>query len=854
MAFSAFLGLLALVSLLSASRAAAAGPTVPAYGEVARFGGLDTGAQYQAASTTGLKGSGEAKLVDPIGMAVDTSDATVPNEYAIYVLDNVNPQALNGLELARFTSLKLEYRLQKISVTGQILASKTFTLQSSTGEPGLHATSLAVDGPGDRVYVLIADTPATTDNEGPGANAADRVDVWTAGRNHDEALAAAPEPKEDSAVKAGELVAAATLQPGKTSIVSDINATSIAVDQTASGVDLALAGNEFTAGEPGRTTAPVIKLISTGGATPGSIAATSWKGASAVKATEDEAAEKWGQKSQKLFSLSASPDGSLNLALGAPSFNVGSTPDEEPNMAKVSSDLVTTTPVLPWASAAAEGTEAVNYDRAATVQFSQDVEGAEHNALERSGATAGAGTLAPSVVPLAEEAGRFPGALYAGLVVQEPGVDSQNPVASSFSWTFGRSAEKEGLLTAPSPVSSLAIRVFDAQGESLAMIGNVTPGGPCNLQGGPAGENSYTDGSFVALAPGRGGALFALAQPDLTGVAVAPGTESHLIAPGSAVGAGAGDQILELAPGAGQGGTSGQECPQPAGGFSIANETVKSAASKGTGPVTVSVGTKLKFDAGEVNLQGGSPWTYDWTSGEGAVQTDTTWHSAGGWKWPGSTAEFEYKTPGTYAAKLSLVNDFDTLTAERTVNVVKAEPITGAKIVVSGTLAASQQVGLQASATLPAFDSVQAYHWDFGDGQGEDRPGSQPQVEHAYATPGSYSVKLTITDALGQKAQAAETIAIAPANTGGGGGGGGGQGGGTTSPINNLGSNPGAGTVQTKGATTTSTGTLTRAQLLTKALKACKKMKPKKRRAGCEKQAKKKYGPKPVKRKGKRKR
>ncbi len=798
------------MAVVPSSALATTPPPVPAYGETGRFGGLE-GATYAASSTTGLKGGG---FVSPVGMAVDTEDPLAPEQYAVYVLDNVNPQELNSITGAEsFKSLALEYRIQKLDNQGHVLASTAFTLKSSAAEPGLHAVSLAVDGASDRVYVLSMDTPPTSGNS-QGNNAVDRIEAWTTGRSG------------AALTGVGQLAGVATLQTGDQELIGNVNGTGIAVAGKGAGTALALAGNEYTS-PIARQTVPVIELISTAsGGSKGKIVGT-WHEAGK---TEDPAAKAWVQESEKLDSLSSNPDGSLNASLGPR--QVENLADNEPNMAKVSADLKVTEALLPWANAkeGAEKGSAENYDRTATDRFTQDLGGTEYGSLESAGASFGGGTLAPSVVQLAGDGSQFPSGLYAGVVAQTAGQDPQSPAHANYPWNVGSSS------------SNLAIRIFDTEGHSLAMIGNLTAGGPCNLQGGPAGDFGYNFSSVVALAAGRNGVLFALVQPDLDSTTKGGGTPT--IAPGSPVGAGMGDRVVEFAPGAGQNGASGQACPQPSGGFSITNLSQPgSLVSTGSGPLTVPEGTRVKLDASEASLQGGSPWAYEWISGDGATK-NSSWHAEGGWQWPSPLVEFEYNAAGSYTATLHLVNDFGTLSAQRTVNVVKAEPITGAAITVSGALTAGQPVSLQASATLPQFDSFQAYHWDFGDGQGEDQTAAQTQ--HVYAAPGSYPVKLTITDAIKQTAEATQMVAVlAPREAP------------TEQPK--FGEAPKG---QPKGSEQSKVlekakeqpKTLTRAQQLTKALKACRKVKPKRRRASCEKQAKKKYGPKAAKKKDKKRR
>ncbi len=848
--------MLVLVALGASAASASAAGAAP-YGEVQRFGGLDTGATYGPSTTTGLKDIvGEsAKFVYPIGMAVDTEDPSAPDKYAIYVLDNVNPQALNEELISGSTqTMALEYRIQKLDEHGTVLASKAFTLTSSGTEANLHATGLAVDTQADRVYVLIADAAPGNTNDG---NASVKIDAWTSGR-HGTALAPAvglsegadDELPEDPMTGGGELAGPDTSRPealqSSAGFEGDIDGESIAVD----GADLALAGNEYTSSG---STFPVIERFkTTGSSTAGELDGAQWTD---VADTEDAAAQTVGQASSELYSMSTNGDGSLNVTLGPTS--KPAVADREPNMATVSGALDSTTAVLPWADAAEDSLAggAPNSDRVATNGFLQDVESSA-NAFQPFGATPRAGTLAPSVQQLAGDGVQFPAGLYAGVVSQSSSKDRQNPSSGSeYSWQYAQGLQSNGTRSLERN-ASLAIRVFNSQGESLATIGNPSQGGPCNMQSSPTAFNfAYRGGSFVAIAPGRDGTLFALVQPDLLNTIV---SSAEPIDPASAVGGGMGDQVVEFAPGAGQNGAAGTKCPQPTGGFSVTNETLHESLGEGSGEVAVQAGTTLKFDAAAVNLQGGAPWAYDWDL-EGAVNKvgqgpifDLPWTptneftaepGAGNpWTWADPTMEVEYKTAGFYTEKLNLVNDFGTLSAQRTVRVIDAGEITGAKITVPAGVAVNQPVLLKASATLPQGDKVKNYHWDFGDGQGEDT-GEAAEAQHSYQEAKAYTVTLTVTDALGKTAETTETVTIAapskekheekspvkqeaPAAK-------------QEAPVSKV-----EAPVVKPPAIVAKQKPLTNAQKLANALKLCKK-KPTKQRVSCEKQAKKKYAPKP---------
>ena len=736
--------------------AAASGPVIPAYGQVGSFGGFDEpseGIAYGATATSGTIKPG--RFVYPIGMAVDTTDPSVPKKdgYAIYVLDLLNPQALNAVDGSRSSAegLSLEYRIQKLGSSGEPLASREFTLASSESVAGLHATALAVDPATDQVYVLLADLPNTPGNAGAGAVASYAIESWTAGRKTgEEAL---------SSASRKVIVGPTAFQPGATTtLVGDLHGESLAVDDVSGEeTSLAVAGVKY-GGVEGPPQNPVIQRVGTKEGA-GAIKHATWGEPAQIKATEDAAAEHWAQKSSLIYALSANPDGSLNAVFGPAETGVVAA-DEEPNMATISAGLEQTTAVLPWASAAEEGSTSLNRDRSATTYFHQEIEPAEYRRIAPRGADR-AGTLAPSVVRLASQ-GPGTSEVYAGVVAQTPmGVEGLDPQSNEPpSWPLATNARSESNEAEVVSVkaANLAVRLFDPQGESLGMIGNVTPGGTCSLQGGPYGENGDQHGSFVALAAGKEGTLFALVQPDLDGnespFEVSPGSPMAKTVSQNPLTQVQGDKILEFAPGA------GTPCPQPSGGFSITNMSVKgSKASTGSEPVTVAVGSTLKLES-EATLQGAAPWSYEWQSGEGATTTNK-WLAVTEWKWPSPSVEFTYAKEGTYTSKLSLVSDFGSLSAQRTVNVIKGGALT-ACFEGPHEATVNQTVAFNAKCTkAPA--SITAYKWKFGDGHGETT--TKPEASHQYSTASNESVTLTVTDALGQEESATNPITIVAAKT-----------------------------------------------------------------------------------------
>jgi hypothetical protein len=829
-ALVAFVALSVLGLLAVPVFAAESVPSIAPYGEVHRFGGLASeaeGVKYEEATTSGLSEavgpSSEAKFVDPVGMAVDPSDRSAgSDEYAIYVLENTNPQALNALgsvDPAVAGALALEYRIQKLNDVGEVLASVKFTLHSSEAERGLQANAIAVASAtqGGRVYVLISDTPEAEP-------VADRIDVWTTGLKPDEAL------QVDPATGGGELVGP---QTHGTVNVSGIDGVSLAVAGKGAGADVALGGTEYA------TSSPVIEDIFTeakGGHQPGELDGAEWH----ASGTEDSAATAWEQYSESLYSLSANPDGSLNAVLGPTEQYLGRLADEEPNMAWVAPDLAgSPRPILPWADAV-EGMRfsEPNVDRAATVGFrSSNTPRHPENyyrSIMETGATEGGGVLGPSVVGLSGGEPDFSNGVYAGVVAHKPSAGNHGAEVES-AWRFDFEGKPD-----------IAIRVFDEHEHSLAMIGDVTPGGPCNLEGGPVGGRAehyeYNEyGSFVAVAAGREDTVFVLVQSHLIS------TEENGIDPGKPVGGGTGDQVVEFSPGAGQNGKAGTECPQPsfpapAETFSVTNKLHPEEPLPASGEVTVEKGSELEFNAASANLRGSQPWAYDWSFEPGAPEINNPWFLNSEyeqWDLPLPTQARLFDKTGVFPVTLGVVNDFGTLSATRDVRVAEAKPCVPSFTVEGAVSGQPTKLDASGSVCEGQGDGVKVYTWDFGDHKTQSTPG--PSVQHEYEAPGTYTVKLTVTDDLGhpfvvehqvtisspppvEEEKHTVTQIVTTPTTGGG----------TPLPVTTpAGPSP-------PPAVKAAVKPLTNAQKLKLALSACRKQ-SRRKRAGCERAARHRY-------------
>ena len=135
------------------------------------------------------------------------------------------------------------------------------------------------------------------------------------------------------------------------------------------------------------------------------------------------------------------------------------------------------------------------------------------------------------------------------------------------------------------------------------------------------------------------------------------------------------------------------------------------------------------------------------------------------------TLTFDWRaptTPGTYtlyaaglAADLSGDTTFDdTVTTTFNVTVAASNQPPVAVITSLGTVEAGQVLTLDGSGSNDPDGTIVSYAWDFGDGT----TGTGVQVDHVYATPGTYTVTLTVTDDQGATGTDTKVITVtAPA-------------------------------------------------------------------------------------------
>jgi PKD repeat protein len=360
-------------------------------------------------------------------------------------------------------------------------------------------------------------------------------------------------------------------------------------------------------------------------------------------------------------------------------------------------------------------------------------------------------------------------------------------------------------------VGNMGIRLFKEGPEGENIITTI---------GGPSVSSCHVDFAQLSVAAGSGGALFVLLQPN-----------QH--------NGNSDDEVIEFAPG----GTGA--CPVPGGEVEVNGAKVSS--------VTVAEGEPVQFDASSIERQGETPFEFDWNFEGKEFVVGSKIDEERKYMWASPIAHHTYPTKGEYNASVRLVGDYGTSVVNVKVKVGPAMlPV--ARFVAPSSVTAGQTVTFDASESTPSTGyQIVKYQWNFGEGASSSR--GEPKVEHAFASPGTYEVKLTITDKAEKTAEVTHAVVVVASGeekheepkheessapkeekppTGG------------TGPS--PGPSPVSGQTPPSGVKGSTARTLTTAQKLTKALRACRKVKPKKRRVSCEKLARKRYAPKKGKR------
>lgn len=152
---------------------------------------------------------------------------------------------------------------------------------------------------------------------------------------------------------------------------------------------------------------------------------------------------------------------------------------------------------------------------------------------------------------------------------------------------------------------------------------------------------------------------------------------------------------------------------------------------------------EVAFDGSASSDPDGTIASYAWDFGDGATGT-------------GATASHTYATAGTFTASLTVTDDDGaTATKTRTVTTTLApnQDPTGAFTTVTDLL----KVTANATTSTDPDGTIESYAWEFGDGAIE----TGATTSHTYASAGTYTVKLTVTDNRGGTSTVTHEVTVA---------------------------------------------------------------------------------------------
>ena len=168
---------------------------------------------------------------------------------------------------------------------------------------------------------------------------------------------------------------------------------------------------------------------------------------------------------------------------------------------------------------------------------------------------------------------------------------------------------------------------------------------------------------------------------------------------------------------------------------------------------TVGVGEPVAFDASESSDPDGPIAASDWTFGDGN----------------GSASQqpvHEYASAGTYTVELTVTDD-DGATDNTTVEITVAEPNEAPDAYATAnrtTVTVGETVAFDASVSSDTDGSIASHEWVFGDGT----TATGPQPIHVFASNGTYTVELTVTDADGTTNTTTVSVAVTATGDAGG--------------------------------------------------------------------------------------
>jgi PKD repeat protein len=159
-------------------------------------------------------------------------------------------------------------------------------------------------------------------------------------------------------------------------------------------------------------------------------------------------------------------------------------------------------------------------------------------------------------------------------------------------------------------------------------------------------------------------------------------------------------------------------------------------------PATSIVGSPINFSGVATDDYGGLGFT--WSFGDGGSAS-------------GASPSHTFAAPGSYKVTMTATDSLTGATAapvEHTL-VINDVPTASFTVAPNPGVAGSPEA-FNGGASIDPDGFIASYAWSFGDGA----TGSGASPSHAYATAGSYTVTLTVTDSAGQTAAASQSVTV----------------------------------------------------------------------------------------------
>jgi len=150
-------------------------------------------------------------------------------------------------------------------------------------------------------------------------------------------------------------------------------------------------------------------------------------------------------------------------------------------------------------------------------------------------------------------------------------------------------------------------------------------------------------------------------------------------------------------------------------------------------------------------------------SGTGTGTLSYTWNFGDGNTGTGATPQHTYASPGNYTVSLVVTDSTgaSSLPAKTTIT-VSLPPVPSALTITPETTLTSATNSILLAGYATAAGTTLSYTWNFGDGTPAMTTTASATVAmspvHSYASPGVYTVSMTVTDVFGQTATATATV------------------------------------------------------------------------------------------------